>query len=96
MKEEEGLGMVLLASSRSDTDHECYDFGQCVCLEPVLAFGTEQDTIVNSHCTRSRCSQKFNCLMSIPKNSTSKWYCLRKFENELSSRINQVLATEQV
>jgi hypothetical protein len=21
------------------------------CIEPVLAFGTKQDTIVNSHCT---------------------------------------------
>jgi hypothetical protein len=28
--------------------HPCYDFEQCVRVKPVLAFGTEQNSIVNS------------------------------------------------
>jgi hypothetical protein len=48
----------------------CYDFKQCVCIKSVLMFGTEQDTIVYSRCTRSKCFQRSICLMSVPKNAT--------------------------
>jgi hypothetical protein len=32
--------------------------------------------------------------MSVSKSATAKWCCLREFENELSGKSNQVLATE--
>jgi hypothetical protein len=56
-------------------------------IEPVLAFGTEQDIIVNSRCLSSRCSQRssqseFDELHK--ECHLRKWYCLSEFENELS------------
>jgi hypothetical protein len=46
-------------------------------IEPVLAFGTEQDIIVNSCHLRSQRSQRSVCLMSVSKSATVKWYLLR-------------------
>jgi hypothetical protein len=56
-------------------------------IKPVLAFGTEQDIIINSCHPRSQHSQRSVCLMSISKSATVKWYCLREFENEFSREI---------
>jgi hypothetical protein len=36
----------------------CYDFEQCICDKPVLAFGTERITIVNSRRLSSQRSQR--------------------------------------
>jgi hypothetical protein len=65
-------------------------------IKLVLAFGTGQDIIVNSRHPRSQRLQRSVCSMSISKSATAKWYCLREFENELSGKSNQVLATEYI
>jgi Retroviral aspartyl protease len=36
----------------------CYNFEQCIWVKPVLAFGTERNSIVNSHCPSSKRSQR--------------------------------------
>jgi hypothetical protein len=64
----------------------CYDFEQCICDKPVLAFGTEQITIVNSRRLSSQRSQRSvlvefdelhkECLLR-------KRYCLSEFESEV-------------
>jgi hypothetical protein len=57
---------------------------QTICyIKPVLAFGTEQDIIVNSRVTQVQCFQRSNCLMSVPKSASCKRYCLRKFESKV-------------
>jgi hypothetical protein len=64
----------------------CYDFEQCICDKPVLAFGTERITIVNSRRLSSQRSQRSDliefgelhkeCLLR-------KRYCLSEFESEV-------------
>jgi hypothetical protein len=66
-------------------------------IKPVLAFGTEQDIIVNSCRPSSKCSQRSNqsefsechkeCFLR-------KKYCLSELENDLVGKSNQVLAKE--
>jgi hypothetical protein len=60
------------------------------CIEPVLVFGTEQDTIIDSHRLSPKTFPKINqsefgerhkeCLLQ-------KRYCLSEFKNEFSSGI---------
>jgi hypothetical protein len=41
------------------------------CIEPVLAFSTEQDTIINSHCLSSKLFPKINqSLVSVTKSAS--------------------------
>jgi hypothetical protein len=42
--------LLIIVPSLSCIQTYCYDFEQCICDKPVLAFGTEQITIVNSRC----------------------------------------------
>jgi hypothetical protein len=52
--------------------HHCYDFEQCIWVKPVLAFGTEWISIVNSRCLSLNVlkDQVKQSLMSFTKNAT--------------------------
>jgi RNase H-like domain found in reverse transcriptase len=53
----------------------CYDFEQCICDRPVLAFGTERITIVNSRrlsSTRSQRSVRVQSSVSFPKSASQE------------------------
>jgi hypothetical protein len=66
-------------------------------IKPVLAFGTEQGIIVNSHCPSPKHSQRSNQseFDELHKEChLRKWYCLSEFENDLVGKSNQVLAKE--
>jgi hypothetical protein len=71
---------------------------QTICyIEPVLAFGTEQDIIVNSHCPSSNVpkGQVGQSSMSFTKSATCEsGIVFSEFENDLVGKSNQVLAKE--
>jgi hypothetical protein len=51
----------------------CYDFEQCICDKPVLAFGTERITIVNSRRLSSTRSQRsVQSSVSFPKSASQE------------------------
>jgi hypothetical protein len=73
---------------------------QTICyIEPVLAFGTEQNIIVNSCCPRSRHSQRLvsQSFNELHKNATCKSdIVLVSLRVNYPGNPNQVLATGQV